>query len=74
MFGRRVVEGVTRADGQIDVEIRGPLEEMVARQLAGLAGRFEVLAPDAVRRHLAAIGHALVRQHTPTARGDGGCR
>ena len=63
MFGRRVSEGVTRADGRIEVEIRGPSEEMVARQMAGLADRVEVRAPEAVRRHLAAIGRALVRQY-----------
>ena len=33
------------ADGRIEVEIRGHSEEMVARQLAGLADRFEVLSP-----------------------------
>jgi predicted DNA-binding transcriptional regulator YafY len=66
MFGRRVAEGLTQADGQIDVEIRGHSDEMVARQLSGLAGRVEVLAPDAVRRHLAEIGHTLVERY-----GDG---
>jgi len=71
MFGRRVAEGVTRADGQIDVEIRGHSNEMVARQLSGLAGRIDVLAPDDVRRHLAEIGHALVRQYGDGAAGVG---
>jgi predicted DNA-binding transcriptional regulator YafY len=69
-FGRRVVEGATGADGRIEVEIRGPSEEMVARQLAGLADRVEVRTPEAVRRHLAVIGHALVTQYgTPSAEG-----
>jgi predicted DNA-binding transcriptional regulator YafY len=72
MFGRRVVEvgGATGADGQTEVEIRGASEEMVARQLAGLADRVEVRAPEAVRRHLAAIGHALVERYGSPS-GDG---
>jgi predicted DNA-binding transcriptional regulator YafY len=63
MFGRRVVEAATGADGQTEVEIRGSSEEMVARQLAGIADRVEVRAPEAVRAQLAAIGHALVQRY-----------
>jgi predicted DNA-binding transcriptional regulator YafY len=70
MFGRRVGEGATGTDGRIEVEIRGPSEEMVARQLAGLADRVEVRRPEAVRRHLAAIGRALAQRYgVPSARG-----
>ena len=43
MFGQAGRRGRTGADGQIEAEIRGHSEEMVARQLAGLGGRFEVL-------------------------------
>ncbi|MGA2304619.1 MAG: YafY family protein [Acidimicrobiales bacterium] len=71
MFGRRVVEGATGADGQTEVEIRGTSEEMVARQLAGLADRVEVRAPEAVRQHLTAIGHALVQRYGPPSGGGG---
>jgi predicted DNA-binding transcriptional regulator YafY len=73
MFGRRVVEvgDADGADGQTEVEIRGASEEMVARQLAGLADRVEVRAPEAVRRHLAAIGVALVERYGPPSGGDG---
>ena len=71
MFGRRIVEGATGADGHTEVEIRGSSEEMVARQLAGLADRVEVRAPDAVRRHLAAIGQALVQRYGPPSDGGG---
>jgi predicted DNA-binding transcriptional regulator YafY len=63
MFGRRVVEVATGAGGQTEVEIRGNSEEMVARQLAGLADRIEVRAPEAVRQRLAAIGRALVQRY-----------
>jgi predicted DNA-binding transcriptional regulator YafY len=69
MFGRRMVEGVTQTDGRIDAEIRGQSEEMVARQLAGLAGRFEVLSPDAVRQYLADIGRTLVQHYADGPRG-----
>ena len=73
MFGRRVVEveDATGADGQTEVEIRGNSEEMVARQLAGLADRVEVRAPEAVRQHPTAIGHALVQRYGPTSGGGG---
>jgi len=72
MFGRRVSEGATGADGRIEVEIRGPSEDMVARQLAGLADRVEVRAPETVRAHLAAIGRSLVKGYdAPSGSGDG---
>ena len=71
MFGRRIVEGATGADGQTEVEIRGSSEEMVARQLAGLADQVEVRAPEAVRRHLASIGQALVQRYGPPSDGGG---
>jgi predicted DNA-binding transcriptional regulator YafY len=63
MFGSRVIEGVTHADGRIDAEIRGHSDELIARQLSGLAGGFEVLSPDSVRAHLADIGRTLVRHY-----------
>jgi hypothetical protein len=66
-----VVEGATGADGQTEteIEIRGTSEEMVARQGAGLADRVEMRAPEAVRQHLAAIGHALVLRYDPASGG-----
>lgn len=63
MFGTRLVEGSSGTDGRVDVEARGRSEETVARQLAGLAGRIEVLSPVRVRRHLAEIGRALVQSY-----------
>jgi predicted DNA-binding transcriptional regulator YafY len=72
MFGRRALTGPVGADGRVEVEIRGQSEEMVARQLAGLGDRVEVLAPEAVRQYLAAIGRALVaRYNGGSAGGDG---
>jgi predicted DNA-binding transcriptional regulator YafY len=63
IFGERLVEGSSGADGRVDVEARGHSEEMVARQLAGLAGRVEVLSPATVRHQLAEIGRALVQRY-----------
>ena len=40
---------------------------MVARQLSGLGGRFEVLSPPSVRRHLADIGRTLLEQYGAVA-------
>jgi predicted DNA-binding transcriptional regulator YafY len=63
MFGTRLVKGPSGADGRMDVEIRGQSEEMVARQLSGLGGRFEVIGPESVRRHLAEIGRTLTEHY-----------
>jgi predicted DNA-binding transcriptional regulator YafY len=80
VFGTRMVETVAgeeaRADGRIEVEIRGRSTEMLACQLAGFADAIEVLRPESVRRQLADIGRALVAQHgdpggSAPAAGDG---
>jgi predicted DNA-binding transcriptional regulator YafY len=63
IFGTRLVKGPVGADGRIEAEIRGHSEEAVARQLAGLGGRFDVLSPPGVQLHLAAIGRALTAHH-----------
>jgi len=58
-------EGATDpgGDGWTEVELRGQSEEVVARQLAGLAGRVDVRSPVSVRRQLADIGRALVARY-----------
>jgi predicted DNA-binding transcriptional regulator YafY len=72
VFGTRLVVGPAGADGRVEAEIRGHSEEMVSRQLAGLADRIDVVGPESVRRHLVEIGRALVRHHgAGSARGDG---
>jgi predicted DNA-binding transcriptional regulator YafY len=63
LFGRRMIEGGIDPDGRIQAEVRGPSEAMVARQLAGLAGRVEIRSPARVREHLADIGRALVEHY-----------
>jgi predicted DNA-binding transcriptional regulator YafY len=63
MFGTRLVKGPLGPDGRVEAEIRGQSEEMVARQLSGLGGRFEVIAPDSVRQHLADIGRTLTAHY-----------
>jgi predicted DNA-binding transcriptional regulator YafY len=63
IFGNRIDAGEPDQAGQIDVELRAQSELMVARQLAGFADRIEVVAPAAVRDHLADIGRGLVRRH-----------
>ena len=50
-------------DGQVEVTLRAQSEWLVARQLAGFSDGIEVVAPDAVRLHLAEIGRGLVRRH-----------
>jgi predicted DNA-binding transcriptional regulator YafY len=63
VFGNRIDAGQADHDGRVDVELRAQSELMVARQLAGFADRVEVIAPVAVREHLADIGRGLVRRH-----------
>ena len=63
MFGNRIEAGGPDAAGRIDVELQAQSELMMARQLAGFADRIEVIAPPALRAHLADIGRGLVRRH-----------
>lgn len=63
MFGTRLTKGPVGPDGRMDAEIRGQSEEMLARPLAGLGARFEVITPDSVRQHLAEIGRTLTEHH-----------
>jgi predicted DNA-binding transcriptional regulator YafY len=63
MFGTRMSLGTSGADGQVEVDLRGESDLMVARQLAGFGDAVEVVSPAVVQDHLANIGRALVRQH-----------
>jgi predicted DNA-binding transcriptional regulator YafY len=67
MFGSRVGEESVDPSGRATVEVRAQSELMLARQLAGFADAIEILAPAAVRDHLAVIGRGLVRRHTSRA-------
>jgi predicted DNA-binding transcriptional regulator YafY len=63
MFGNRVEHDDPDRDGQVEVTLRAQSEWLVARQLAGFADGIDVMAPDAVREHLAEIGRGLVRHY-----------
>ena len=63
IFGNRLQRRDPDGDGRVEVTLRAQSEWMVARQLAGFSDGIEVVAPDAVRRHLADIGAGLVRRH-----------
>lgn len=63
VFGKGVQAGEPDDAGCVEVELRAQSELMVARQLAGFADRVEVIAPAAVREHLADIGRGLVRRN-----------
>jgi predicted DNA-binding transcriptional regulator YafY len=63
IFGNRIHHGDPDDDGQVEVTLRAQSEWLVARQLAGFSDGIEVVAPDAVRAHLAEIGRGLVRRH-----------
>ena len=69
MFGNRVGDGTTDSQGQVTVEVRAHSELMMARQLAGFADAIDVVAPAAVRDHLAEIGRGLVKRHAPRRSG-----
>ena len=63
LFGNRIEASERDRAGRIEVELRAQSELMMARQLAGFADRIEVIAPAALRDHLADIGRGLVRRH-----------
>lgn len=63
-FGPRVSERPgTRADGRVEVDLRGWAPETTAMELAGYAHVIEVLSPEAIRVELAAIGRRLVERY-----------
>jgi len=63
VFGTRLTVGDPAPDGRVDVEIRGHAEAIVGAELAGFADHVEVLAPQAVRDHLAHLGASLTRSY-----------
>jgi len=77
VFGTRLTVGDPAAGGRVDVEIRGHAEAIVGAELAGFADHVEVLAPQAVRDHLAHLGASLTRSYgnpgrAPDGRGRSG--
>ncbi len=58
-FGERLRIGPTRADGRVELEVRGYSPATLAIELAGLGARAEVLEPPEVRQHLARLGAEL---------------
>ena len=58
-FGNRVRIGPAGPDGRVEVELRGHSAETLAREVAGFGGLLEVVEPDDVRGHLAAIALEL---------------
>jgi len=65
MFGGRLSIGPTRADGRVDVELRGHSVRALAGEIAGLGASFEVLDPSEMRDELARIGAQLVNTYEP---------
>ncbi|GLY05480.1 WYL domain-containing protein [Actinoplanes sp. NBRC 101535] len=65
-FGSRLEVGGPTADGRIEVVIRGGDDLVLAGELAALVTWVEVTGPPSVRRHLAAIGDALLERYGPT--------
>jgi predicted DNA-binding transcriptional regulator YafY len=58
-FGTRVRIGPAGPDGRVEVELRGQSPEALAREVAGFGAGLEVVEPDEVRAHLAAIALEL---------------
>lgn len=63
MLGCRLQVGGSRADGRVEVVIRGYDERSIAGELAGLVEWLEVTGPPGVRDRLLAIGHALIDRY-----------
>ena len=58
-----VEEGPADPGGWAEVTMRFPSTAVAARELVGLAGQVDVLAPDEVRAELASIGGQLVERY-----------
>jgi predicted DNA-binding transcriptional regulator YafY len=63
MLGNRVSIGPTRADGRVEVELRGHSVEALAGEIAGLGGAIEVIDPAEMRERLAQVGAELVETY-----------
>jgi predicted DNA-binding transcriptional regulator YafY len=63
VLGGRLEVGGPRADGHVQVVIRGHDEDAAAGELAGLVRWLDVTGPPGVRDRLASIGHALVERY-----------
>ena len=63
VLGTRLVVGDAGEDGRVTVEVRGHSAPIVAAELAGFADHLEVVAPDAVRDHLAHLGTRLTERY-----------
>ena len=55
--------GEIRADGRVEVTIRGPSEYGLAGHLSGLVEWLAISSPSGVREHLARIGESLVQRY-----------
>lgn len=62
-LGTRISIGARRADGRVDVELRGHSAHSLAAELAPFGGAIEVFTPDTVRQRLAEIGGELVDRY-----------
>ena len=63
VLGTRMTVGETTDDGRVAVEVRGHSAHVVAAELAGFADQLEVIAPAAVRNHLAHLGTRLTDRY-----------
>ena len=65
VLGTRLTVGDAGDDGRVTIEVRGHSAHVVAAELAGWADHVEVVAPDAVRNHLARLGALLTDRYGP---------
>jgi predicted DNA-binding transcriptional regulator YafY len=65
VLGTRLTVGDGVEDGRVSIEVRGHSAHVVAAELAGWADHVEVIAPDAVRNHLARLGALLRDRYGP---------
>lgn len=68
-FGRHCQELGLDADGRVRMQVAAPMARSIAEQLAGWGGGVEVLEPEAVKTHLAALGAELVHLYDPNPAG-----
>jgi predicted DNA-binding transcriptional regulator YafY len=65
IFGTRLRELETRADGLVHVELRAHSAQSIARELAAMGASIEVLAPAEVRAEIAHLARELSRLYAP---------
>jgi predicted DNA-binding transcriptional regulator YafY len=70
-FGTRLGVGPARADGRIEVELRGHAVHPLGSEIAGYGSALEIFEPPELREHMANLGRELTATYSGEGEGDG---